>query len=66
MVINMLVFTDPNLRDNIARFFSDKGGATAIEYSLIATLIGVVIITSVTTIGSKLNSTFSQVAAKLK
>ncbi|MBL1257080.1 MULTISPECIES: Flp family type IVb pilin [Methylocystis] len=48
-----------------ARFVRDESGATAIEYGLIAALIGVVIIGAVTTLGTKLSSTFSKVAGNL-
>jgi pilus assembly protein Flp/PilA len=51
---------------SLRRFLKNEDGATAIEYGLIAALIGVVIITGATTLGSKLNSTFAAVAASLK
>ncbi|HVA34812.1 MAG TPA: Flp family type IVb pilin [Stellaceae bacterium] len=44
---------------------ADNGGATAIEYGLIAALIAVVIVTAVTTVGSNLSSTFNSVASAL-
>jgi len=50
----------------ISRFLRDEAGATAIEYGLIAALVSVVIITAVTTLGTKLTSTFTAVAAALK
>ncbi len=50
----------------ISRFAKDESGATAIEYGLIATLIGVAIIAGATALGSKLNSTFNYVSSKLK
>jgi len=49
----------------LARFAKDESGATAIEYGLIASLIAVAAITAMTTVGSKLTSTFSNVSAKL-
>ena len=49
----------------VTRFMNDESGATAIEYGLIIALISVVIITAVTTIGSKLGTAFSSVATKL-
>jgi pilus assembly protein Flp/PilA len=49
----------------IARFVGDESGATAIEYGLIASLVGVAIITAVTTLGTKLSDTFGNVSAKL-
>jgi pilus assembly protein Flp/PilA len=47
------------------KFLSDDNGATAIEYGLIASLIAVVIIAAVTTVGTKLTNTFTEVAGNL-
>ena len=47
------------------KFASDNSGATAIEYGLIASLIAVVIIAAVTTVGTKLTTTFNEVAGNL-
>ena len=49
----------------ISRFLKNESGATAIEYGLIAALIAAVIITAVTTIGTNLQTTFTNVGAKL-
>jgi pilus assembly protein Flp/PilA len=49
----------------ISRFVRDESGATAIEYGLIAALIAVVIITALTTIGTKLTATFNSVSNSL-
>jgi pilus assembly protein Flp/PilA len=49
----------------VTRFLKDESGATAIEYGLIAALIAVVIIGAVTSVGSKVQSTFTSVAAAL-
>jgi pilus assembly protein Flp/PilA len=49
----------------VSRFVQDESGATAIEYGLIAALIAVVIIGAVTTVGTKLSSTFKAVSDKL-
>ena len=54
------------LRAHVRSFVKNEAGATAIEYGLIAALIGVVIITAVTTLGTKLDSTFTAVSAALK
>jgi pilus assembly protein Flp/PilA len=43
---------------------SEKG-ATAIEYGLIAALIAVIIITALTTLGTKLSAVFNSVATSL-
>jgi pilus assembly protein Flp/PilA len=43
------------------RFANDESGATAIEYGLIVALIAVVIITAVSTLGTKLNNAFTKI-----
>ena len=50
----------------IARFAKDESGATAIEYGLIAGLIGVVIIAAVTTLGTTINAKFTTIGSALK
>jgi pilus assembly protein Flp/PilA len=49
----------------LSRFVKDESGATAIEYGLIAALIAVVIIGAVTTVGTKLSTTFTSVSSSL-
>ena len=49
----------------VSRFAKDESGATAIEYGLIVALIAVVIITAVTTLGTKLNTAFGSTNTKL-
>ncbi len=49
----------------LKRFLKNEDGATAIEYGLIAALIGVAIIIAVTAVGENLSGTFDKVAAKL-
>jgi pilus assembly protein Flp/PilA len=44
----------------------DESGATAIEYGLIAALIAVAAIAAMTTLGTKLTSTFTAVSNQLK
>ncbi len=43
----------------------DESGAAAVEYGLLAGLIAVVIVTSVTAVGTKLDSIFNTVATKI-
>lgn len=45
----------------IARFIKDDSGATALEYSLVAALISVVIVTALTTLGTNLQTKFTAV-----
>jgi len=49
----------------ISRFMNDESGATAIEYGLIAALIGVVIIGALRIIGTNLNTTFTKIGTEL-
>jgi pilus assembly protein Flp/PilA len=44
----------------------NDGGATAIEYGLIASLIAIAIIAAATSLGTKLSGTFSNVANNLQ
>jgi pilus assembly protein Flp/PilA len=53
------------MKSLFVRFARDESAATAIEYGLIASLIAVAAIVAMTTVGSKLKSTFSNVSAKL-
>ncbi len=46
-------------------FLNDENGATAIEYALIAALIAVVIIGSVSLLGTQVSSTFDMIAGAL-
>jgi pilus assembly protein Flp/PilA len=44
---------------------ADRRGVTALEYGLIASVVSIGIIASLTTLGSKLSSTFTYIAGKL-
>jgi pilus assembly protein Flp/PilA len=50
----------------IRKFVENNKGATAIEYGLIAALIAVALIGTLTTIGSNLDSRFEQVDDAVK
>jgi pilus assembly protein Flp/PilA len=49
----------------LKRFVKDESGATAIEYGLIASLIGVAIIAGASALGTSLNSTFQGISSKI-
>ena len=49
----------------INRFVKDEEGATAIEYGLIAALIAVAIITSLTAVGNQLSENFSAIKSEI-
>ena len=50
----------------VKTFAADENGVTAIEYGLIASLIGVAIVASATALGGKLGSVFTYVTGQLK
>ncbi|HKD47085.1 MAG TPA: Flp family type IVb pilin [Rhizomicrobium sp.] len=50
----------------LKKFTANQGGATAIEYGLIAALISVVIIGALTLVGTNLNADFTSVASSLR
>jgi pilus assembly protein Flp/PilA len=49
----------------MSKLMRDKGGATAIEYGLIAALISVVIIGVLTAVGTSLSTVFNNIATDL-
>ncbi len=51
--------------NSFKRFAKDQSGATAIEYGLIAGLISVIIITVLTSLGTKLTAKFTSVSNAL-
>ncbi|MBP6020558.1 MAG: Flp family type IVb pilin [Burkholderiaceae bacterium] len=54
------------MKQQLAQFWNDEEGATAIEYGLIAGLIAVVIIAGVTAIGTDLEALFQSISGTLK
>jgi len=53
------------MKNLLARFITDESGVTAIEYGLIAALISVVIIASVTLVGTNLKEVFTTISTAL-
>ncbi len=53
------------LSESVRKFAADASGVTAIEYGLIAALIAVAIITTVSLVGDELNATFTSVSTEL-
>jgi pilus assembly protein Flp/PilA len=53
------------MRRIIATLLKDETGATAIEYGLIAALIALAAISTITSVGKNLSTTFNTVATKL-
>lgn len=60
-----LELKEQTMKNIFARFANDESGATAIEYGLIAGLIGVVIISAVTAVGTSISAKFNEVSSKL-
>ena len=48
------------------RLLDDEGGATAIEYALLAALISIAVIAAMQTVATQLNTVFSEVSTSLK
>lgn len=49
----------------VKTFVADENGVTAIEYGLIAALVGVAIVGGVGALGTSLDSAFTKIATKL-
>ncbi len=54
------------VRQFCQKFIRDESGATAIEYGLIASLIAVVLVTAVTTIGTSLKGSYNNIGNAVK
>lgn len=50
---------------SLTKILQDESGATAIEYGLIAALIAVAVMTTVSGLGEQLNTTFSKTSSQL-
>jgi pilus assembly protein Flp/PilA len=53
------------MQNLVTRYINDESGATAIEYGLIAALIGVAIIAGARTLGTNLNTQFDEIATEI-
>lgn len=54
------------MRDFLARFAKDQSGATAIEYGILASLMAVLLIAAVTSLGTGLKGNFNNVGNAVK
>ncbi len=54
------------MKSLFSRFIKDESGATAIEYGLIAAIIGVGIIAALGTVKDELNTKFNTIGSELK
>jgi pilus assembly protein Flp/PilA len=53
------------LRARFSGLLADKAGATAIEYGLLAALLGVALMTSMNGLGNQLKSTFNNTSSAM-
>ena len=53
------------MKNLFARFANDESGATAIEYGLIAALVGVSIVAALNALSAQLNATFTSVTGTM-
>ncbi len=51
--------------EKLGNFFKDESGAAAVEYGLLVALIAVVIIASVTALGTTLSDKFTSVSTSI-
>jgi len=54
------------MRKFMKKLFTNRAGATAIEYGLIAALIAVVTIAGLTAVGTNLNAKYNTIATKVQ
>jgi pilus assembly protein Flp/PilA len=54
-----------NFSQSFKTFWADEDGATAIEYGLMAALIGIVMSAGATTLGERIRDLFTEIAGKL-
>jgi pilus assembly protein Flp/PilA len=54
-----------NIQRKVIAFLNDENGPTAVEYAVMVALIIVVSIAAITTLGTKVSSTFSNTATKI-
>ncbi|NUQ64574.1 MAG: Flp family type IVb pilin [Pirellulales bacterium] len=54
-----------SLAKKVHRFLVSEDGPTAVEYAVMLALIVIVCLTAISSIGTKANTTFSNIAAEL-
>lgn len=54
------------IRTSLLKFLDDRRGATAIEYGLIAALIGVTLIAVLTATGQRASGVFAEISTAIK
>ena len=54
-----------SLKTKLSAFTADESGATIIEYAVLAALVGVALVATLTTLRGKLSGSFSKVGTQL-
>ena len=62
----MILHQEQSMLTYVKNFIANESGATAIEYALMSSLIALVIIASLTAIGTQLGNEFNEVSSGLK
>ncbi len=62
----MLKFASTAMTQSVLRFARDEGGATAIEYALVASGVAVAIAATVMNLGTSVKGLFVSVSASMK
>ena len=65
MEVDLLRSLIPNLRSSVNALRRDRGAVTALEYGIIAGVLGLVLITIFKSFGGKLSSLFSTIGASI-
>ena len=56
---------DPMLAEKLIRFWRDETGATAVEYGLVAALVGIAVIATAKSLGTNISKTFDKTAKNI-
>lgn len=54
------------ITSDVKTFLADQNGVTAIEYGLIAALVGIALMAGATVLGGKLSDSFTYIAGLMK
>ena len=60
-----MIINNKNMQNLVTRYIEDESGATAIEYGLLAALIGIAIIGGARFLGQRLNNRFITIGQNL-
>lgn len=64
--MTFFVYKGVRMKQQLLQLWRDEDGATAIEYALIAGLIAVVLIATLTTLGEDIKEVFTKIGSAIK